>query len=1328
MKVYRIDNHNNDDYNNTLPRKNKDHTNYTRILTTIVIAVMLLSSSSVVFFPPQDAEAKIADKKEIRIASWNLWNFDPMMDTLPWNKNILIDGGGRYDNVEVLQTMFNILNGSNYNVVGTDYDVIFVQELMNQVDNGTPHGFIKLCGDYLIPAGYLCKYKPDIPITFAGNHEFFGVIYKNNISVDVDWTGDNNVAPYIKQRHTTDPTKSDNGGMVRPPMKATVIFGDNQYQFIAFNNHLKPENGITQSELVRLETAIGYNEANLETSHNILVLGDLNADCDYLLGGLDDDNYVDIFNFPDWTRIFTNADITNFAQNPCAYDKIIANANMNFSYSGTKGIIDTLPDGVTLFGKYPNPGYTVGYPPKHISDHKLIWAKFNYGGVQSTDENGDSRHKFVNNGDDGMPDDGDLSDPIYARGEGFVPNDTVDIYITKYPVNNNLFEHFKKIDGKQKLADSRPNNEGPTSVTTNGTGHIVNIMIWDLPHTSEYNIIVDVNQDGYFTNSIDVVDVFNSKGLQVRSGNGAHSSTDKIKIYPEDKVKEDSDSKIVQPAHKKQKISGKGFTPGTSANLFIKSESATSSHADIERKLLDVQSTLVDVRGEPTSITIDSNGEFEIEWDDPTPGTYVIVLDFDQNGEFDSAVDYRNHPDSIDFMVITDKGLGGGDPGIPQTAIVSTRGHTEECDIPLCGDPSITPEHTTTDYDIIGSIPGISDAMCPAESVVYVHGFQNDENAAIDNFNVSKQSLEINGYTNPLIGFSWDSNPGFTDFYDAHKIADLNGPKLGQFVKDLNDACADTKIRLVGHSLGARVILTTIQNLYDEDWNGEITSVHLLGGAVPYDIIGKNNSFGISIEGNVGEFHNKFSKNDLILKFAYYDPYASLLNKWTSALGRVGAQTGSVNLPSNYFEQNISDMMESITTSPFKTHVYNTGGPDGKNDGVMETLVADWEKQNTDSRDLNKLLGHSVVIHVGDNYLQREVYNTGIAKNIYTLAKSLPGDTDVDIYTISERLLKINESGWDTWENSSNVSLLDSAAPVYDFGEKVRTVHTSSDGTLFISTWRNPSQIFDQPFINYYGKKYNVIIDVNRDGLFDPSIDKVDTHDIGDMTSWFDTHDILDSSANGNQAVSEYKEYLNDKLDLENQLDTTSNIYGYALAEASQQYLCSITLTKDLFKIIQVESQVGIRVLDDNEYYTGRNMDTGRHVYDQVEFDSLDIEDNSVSVIAASDDDLKINNLSVGADASLYICNDGDTTISDMKSKDCSVIDVKGEKVTYKGKNEITCKVCTVSTEAVIKRDTSFWGGTLDFLTGGTLDFLTGHSSKMDPNRVKLIQHCVPAK
>lgn len=1310
-KACRIDNHNNDDHNNTMPRKNKDHTNYARILTTIFFAVILFSSSSVVFFPPQEVEADIADKKEIRIASWNLWNFDPEDGS---------SGNGRSYNEDVLQTMVNILTGSNYQGM-QDYDVIFVQELMNKVTD-VPIGFNKLCEKFPPASNYSCKHGvvPTLhPMYNTGNDEFFGIIYKNNLNVVVEWTGKDIVSPHIVQRHFTynNDNSPEGQGMVRPPMKATVSIGDNKYQFIAFNNHLKPEAGFTKLELERLQTAIGYDSDNLDKSHNILVLGDLNADghspnnhlnndlaCgwSFLAGGFVAN--PTLFNFPDWKRIFGVSNYTNFAAAPCSYDKIIPNANMVHSYPVAPvigidyGIIGTLPpnDAGQSFGKlYPAPDQienpnTYKINGKEISDHKLIWAKFNYGGVETTNSTGGMKSIFVYNNTN--------TESIFARGEGFVPDTWVDVYLTKYLFNNNFIgpEHtvsqgfFKEMDKSYELNDIRG---FANTVQVNGTGHIENHLVWNPSIAGKYNLIVDVNRDGKFTNSIDVVDVFNQHGVSINLLNNIQPSSNKIQVTTNDEDdKKDYDVKIVH-ASKKQKTNGHGFVSGSQGDLYYQQGALVLSPENMETQLLDIQTTLIDVRGQPTPITIDSDGKFETEWNDPIPGAYALILDFDKNGEFDPAVDYRNHPNSIDFIVIADPDIA---PQNPTTGIISTRGHTDECDILGCGDPWIVSPHTTTDYDKIGIIPGLTpNSTCQAETVVYVHGFQNSENGAIENFNLSKDSLALNDYNYPVIGFSWDSDLGWYEFDEANYIANLNGPKLAQFVKDFNAACTDTKIRLVGHSLGNRVVLTTIQKLHNDNWPGEVTSVHLLGAAVKWDVIGKNKAFGVAIEDKVGEFHNKFNKNDRIL-------YWGLWGKYSPPLGVWGVEQGLVNIPINYFEQDVTKMIEYSYLHPSKTHTYNTGGTDEKKDGVMGILVKDWIKQSTNPVDVENLVeGHNFVTHVGDNYLEREVYNTGIANNIYTVAKELTPDQDVDIYTISERLLKLNNPGWDTWKSSSGVNLLDSAAPVFEFGEKVNTVHTSADESLYVSTWKNPIQIFDQPFINYYGKKYNVVIDVNRNQIFDAG-DKVDTHDIDHMRNWFLTYSILDASADGDPAVSEYKEYLNDKLDLEVPLVAT-NTYDTATQLASYQYLCSAQLTAKLFKIIEAESEVGIRVLNEDEYYAGRDLDTGRHTYDQADFDGLNVNADNLAVLIAHNGLLNVDGANIEKDATLLVCAD---------------------KIILDGYMIVDGEVCTYTSEAIINRNTSILTQLGSFFHIGFNREGPSGLDGMAPNRVKFIPHC----
>ena len=96
-------------------------------------------------------------------------------------------------------------------------------------------------------------------------------------------------------------------------------------------------------------------------------------------------------------------------------------------------------------------------------------------------------------------------------------------------------------------------------------------------------------------------------------------------------------------------------------------------------------------------------------------------------------------------------------------------------------------------------------------------------------------SLENNTYTNiSLVGFSWPSD---TAWIGAKFIAKENGPKLADFILGLKKMCKedgkDVKIRLVGHSLGARVILSSLDSLNKNPvWKSKgfkIESVHLLG-------------------------------------------------------------------------------------------------------------------------------------------------------------------------------------------------------------------------------------------------------------------------------------------------------------------------------------------------------------------------------------------------------------------------------------------------------------------------------------------------------------------
>jgi esterase/lipase superfamily enzyme len=75
-----------------------------------------------------------------------------------------------------------------------------------------------------------------------------------------------------------------------------------------------------------------------------------------------------------------------------------------------------------------------------------------------------------------------------------------------------------------------------------------------------------------------------------------------------------------------------------------------------------------------------------------------------------------------------------------------------------------------------------------------------------------KMSLNNNGYYMPVIGFSWDSNVPQGGWTVSTIIAKQNGPKLAQFISDFMDKCPHSKVRLIGHSMGARVTLSTLDS------------------------------------------------------------------------------------------------------------------------------------------------------------------------------------------------------------------------------------------------------------------------------------------------------------------------------------------------------------------------------------------------------------------------------------------------------------------------------------------------------------------------------------
>ena len=155
-----------------------------------------------------------------------------------------------------------------------------------------------------------------------------------------------------------------------------------------------------------------------------------------------------------------------------------------------------------------------------------------------------------------------------------------------------------------------------------------------------------------------------------------------------------------------------------------------------------------------------------------------------------------------------------------------------------------------------------------------IHGLRNNTSGALTKFVIAKRKLAHLGYKNPVIGYSYDSNTTGAQYilHALHAlhigviIANKNGRNLAKFVIDFKQKSPETKIRLIGHSLGAHVILSTIKNLAKNTKNkGIIEAVYLFGGSIPSDALSAKNA--LYVQKIVSKkIRNYYSPHDEVLR------------------------------------------------------------------------------------------------------------------------------------------------------------------------------------------------------------------------------------------------------------------------------------------------------------------------------------------------------------------------------------------------------------------------------------------------------------------------------
>lgn len=240
---------------------------------------------------------------------------------------------------------------------------------------------------------------------------------------------------------------------------------------------------------------------------------------------------------------------------------------------------------------------------------------------------------------------------------------------------------------------------------------------------------------------------------------------------------------------------------------------------------------------------------------------------------------------------------------------VRTRGHFDKCRLRAT---PLTPEgrvggalgvprslfiedgHDETDYETAGTIPGFHDDTSLDEIVVFVHGWLANEEAALGRMSLLRYALENNGYSHPVVGFTWDTDQAAVDWNSGKIIAKWNGPKLAQFIADYTRENPDTDIRLVSNSLGAHPLFSALETLDSSGFEDVVESATVLGGSVTSDSVTEGGEYYDAIEKVVGDVYNYRTPNDRTLNL-YYEVI--------ERAGSVGGAGANGTTPPNYHDR-----------------------------------------------------------------------------------------------------------------------------------------------------------------------------------------------------------------------------------------------------------------------------------------------------------------------------------------------------------------------------------------------------------------------------------------
>jgi pimeloyl-ACP methyl ester carboxylesterase len=231
---------------------------------------------------------------------------------------------------------------------------------------------------------------------------------------------------------------------------------------------------------------------------------------------------------------------------------------------------------------------------------------------------------------------------------------------------------------------------------------------------------------------------------------------------------------------------------------------------------------------------------------------------------------------------------------------------TGACQFPSSPDdyPFIEGETQT----VHGDFPDTTD-----ELTIFINGYLSDDftEPGEDQGHVAATNAAANGYTPSaihsdapysIVTWAWDS---FGTWAGMKWKAENQGTALAHWLHDTyRPDNPDTCVRLLGHSLGARVVVSCLRTLDTNNWESVRTAA-LLGGAIDDQSVAVDGQWGPYIAAATNRLNNYYKTNDQTLDDSYET------REWSKAVGEVGCDGTP---PRNYTDHNVTKEVEDHCT------------------------------------------------------------------------------------------------------------------------------------------------------------------------------------------------------------------------------------------------------------------------------------------------------------------------------------------------------------------------------------------------------------------------------